>query len=150
MRAGAPPAPRRRAYNGAFEAFGITVKGAPCEWPTTYYDLLQNTVAGGKGKMKYHFGNNGWDVATREGPVAEAGRDALVDALQVAGLCGGRGHLSSNTPKPLAFLEGGCSSRHAPAPPPALTSRHRTPPSACPRTHPALPTCRPALAGQED
>ncbi|GBF87692.1 HAD subfamily IA [Raphidocelis subcapitata] len=72
----------RRAYNGAFEAFGLTVKGEPCEWPTKYYDRLQNTVAGGKGKMKYHFSNNGWEVATADGAVAEAGRDALVDALQ--------------------------------------------------------------------
>ena len=73
----------RRAYNAAFEAFGLTVKGAPCEWPTKYYDLLQNTVAGGKGKMRYHFDNNGWEIATKDGGVAEAERDALIDALQV-------------------------------------------------------------------
>lgn len=54
-------------------------------WETKYYDLLQNTVAGGKGKMKYHFSNNAWNVATKDGPVAEGGRDALVDALQVGG-----------------------------------------------------------------
>lgn len=72
----------RRAYNGAFEAFGITVKGEPCVWDTKYYDMLQNTVAGGKGKMKYHFGNNAWELATKDGPVAEADRDKLVDDLQ--------------------------------------------------------------------
>ncbi|KAI8473384.1 MAG: HAD-like domain-containing protein [Monoraphidium minutum] len=72
----------RRAYNGAFEAFGIAVKGAPCVWDTKYYDMLQNTVAGGKGKMKYHFNNNGWEVATKAGPVAEGDRDKLVDDLQ--------------------------------------------------------------------
>lgn len=79
------PPNKRRAYNGAFEAFGLTVKGVPCDWPTKYYDLLQNTVAGGKGKMKYHFNNNGWEIATRDGPVAVSDRDALVDALQVRG-----------------------------------------------------------------
>jgi hypothetical protein len=33
--------------------------------------------------MKYHFKNANWAIATRDGPVAEADRDALVDALQV-------------------------------------------------------------------
>jgi hypothetical protein len=47
----ANPPLRRRAYNGAFQAFGLKVKGEACDWPTKYYDLLQNTVAGGKGKV---------------------------------------------------------------------------------------------------
>ncbi|KAI8466363.1 MAG: HAD-like domain-containing protein [Monoraphidium minutum] len=72
----------RRAYNAAFEVFGLTVKGDPCVWDTKYYDMLQNTVAGGKGKMKYHFDANGWAVASKEGPVAEAARGKLVDDLQ--------------------------------------------------------------------
>lgn len=54
-------------------------------WDTKYYDMLQNTVAGGKGKMKWHFGKNDWAVATKEGPVAEADRDRIVDELQVCG-----------------------------------------------------------------
>ncbi len=45
----------RLAYNGAFEAFGLKIDGAPIVWDTAYYDKLQNTVGGGKPKMKWHF-----------------------------------------------------------------------------------------------
>ena len=47
-------------------------------------DVLQNTVGGGKPKMKYHFGNNGWPASIR-GPVPETeeARNKLVDDLQV-------------------------------------------------------------------
>ena len=47
-----PPLPlqteelHRRAYNGAFEAFGLEVGGEPVVWDVTYYDKLQNTVSG--------------------------------------------------------------------------------------------------------
>jgi hypothetical protein len=34
----------RRAYNGAFEAFGLRVNGEPVVWSVAYYDQLQNTV----------------------------------------------------------------------------------------------------------
>ena len=51
-----------------------------------YYDILANTVGGGKPKMKYHFGENGWP-ATPEFfggavPSNEDEQNALVDALQ--------------------------------------------------------------------
>ena len=51
-----------------------------------YYDILANTVGGGKPKMKYHFGENGWP-ATPEFfggavPSDEDEQNALVDALQ--------------------------------------------------------------------
>ena len=80
----------RLAYNAAFEAYGVEVGGAPLVWDVAYYDILQNTVGGGKPKMKWHFGQNGWPTAV----AAEAGttpaelassedaQNALVDALQ--------------------------------------------------------------------
>lgn len=85
----------RLAYNGAFEAFGLEVEGEPVVWTTEYYDVLQNTVGGGKPKMKWHFTETmggKWPVCTKavEGggevggapPSDEAARSALVDALQ--------------------------------------------------------------------
>ena len=51
----------RLAYNEAFAAFGLETAGAPVEWSVAYYDKLQNTVGGGKPKMKYHFTETrGW------------------------------------------------------------------------------------------
>jgi HAD superfamily hydrolase (TIGR01509 family) len=73
----------RKAYNAAFEAFGLTIDGTPLVWTVEYYDVLQNTVGGGKPKMRYHFTNNGWP-ATSTGPVptADDAQSALIDALQ--------------------------------------------------------------------
>jgi hypothetical protein len=31
----------RLAYNGAFEAFDLKVKGEPVNWDVKYYDVLQ-------------------------------------------------------------------------------------------------------------
>ena len=39
----------------AFKAFGLKVDGEPVVWSVPYYDRLQNTVGGGKPKMKFHF-----------------------------------------------------------------------------------------------
>ena len=51
-----------------------------------YYDILANTVGGGKPKMKYHFGENGWPTSVDffNGAVAngEDEQNQLVDALQ--------------------------------------------------------------------
>ena len=41
----------RRAYNASFEHFGLTIDGAPVVWSVEYYDVLANTVGGGKPKM---------------------------------------------------------------------------------------------------
>jgi HAD superfamily hydrolase (TIGR01509 family) len=83
----------RLAYNAAFATFGATVAGAPVDWTVPYYDKLQNTVGGGKPKMRHHFAEHGWPDTTA-GPLAEAAggaapapeamhdRDALIDALQ--------------------------------------------------------------------
>ena len=66
------------------------------DWAVEYYDILQNTVGGGKPKMKWHFTETmkgQWPVCTKpvEGfggevgappPGDDAARSALVDALQ--------------------------------------------------------------------
>ena len=81
----------RTAYNEAFSAFGLTVGGEPVVWTVEYYDKLQNTVGGGKPKMKYHFtqtvgvwpevAQNPKQGATVK-PASEAEGDALIDDLQ--------------------------------------------------------------------
>lgn len=38
----------RLAYNGAFQAFDLKVDGVAVDWDVPYYDILQNTVGGGK------------------------------------------------------------------------------------------------------
>lgn len=76
---------RRRAYNAAFEAFECKIDGKPLVWSTEYYDILQNTVGGGKPKMRWHFKENGWP-SSKLGPPPpesdEAARSKLVDDLQ--------------------------------------------------------------------
>jgi HAD superfamily hydrolase (TIGR01509 family) len=75
----------RRAYNAAFEAFACEIDGKPLVWSTEYYDILQNTVGGGKPKMRWHFKENGWP-SSKLGPPPpesdEAARSKLVDDLQ--------------------------------------------------------------------
>jgi len=48
-------------------------------------DELQNTVGGGKPKMKHHFNKFGWPASSKAGPApsAEDAKDLLVDDLQV-------------------------------------------------------------------
>jgi HAD superfamily hydrolase (TIGR01509 family) len=80
----------RLAYNGAFEAFGLKIDGTPVTWDTMYYDKLQNTVGGGKPKMRWHFtttmGGRWPDVTAGSfvmtAPQDEDSRGALIDALQ--------------------------------------------------------------------
>jgi hypothetical protein len=55
------------------------------EWDVLYYDKLQNTVGGGKPKMKWHFTNTAkaWPSSKLGAPPAdEAAQSALVDQLQ--------------------------------------------------------------------
>lgn len=47
----------RQAYNAAFKAANLKIDGSPVEWSIEYYDVLQNTVGGGKNKMFFHFRN---------------------------------------------------------------------------------------------
>eukprot|EP00802_Teleaulax_amphioxeia_P015185 Tamp_15271.p1 GENE.Tamp_15271~~Tamp_15271.p1 ORF type:complete len:384 (-),score=82.11 Tamp_15271:402-1427(-) len=75
----------RLAYNGAFEAFDLKVNGQAVNWDVKYYDILQNTVGGGKPKMKWHFTNTAkaWPTSTLgAAPGDEDAQNKLVDALQ--------------------------------------------------------------------
>jgi beta-phosphoglucomutase-like phosphatase (HAD superfamily) len=80
----------RKAYNMAFKKFGLTLPdGSPVEWKTEYYDVLQNTVGGGKAKMKYYFNNDAkaWPVSKvpyRKAPLTDEAKSKLVDELQDA------------------------------------------------------------------
>ena len=75
----------RLAYNAAFTAFDCKINGKALVWSTEYYDVLQNTVGGGKPKMRWHFKENGWPES-KYGPAPpesdEAARSKLVDDLQ--------------------------------------------------------------------
>lgn len=50
----------RRAYNAVFQHYKVTVNGEVVNWSEEYYDVLSNTVGGGKPKMRWHFGKTGW------------------------------------------------------------------------------------------
>ncbi|KAL3761679.1 hypothetical protein ACHAW5_002659 [Stephanodiscus triporus] len=76
----------RLAYNAAFKEFNLKIGDEPVEWSVAYYDVLQNTVGGGKNKMFFHFRNT-----TGSFPSSEDGRPApttpeeeqdLIDRLQ--------------------------------------------------------------------
>jgi HAD superfamily hydrolase (TIGR01509 family) len=92
----------RIAYNKAFEKFGLKLPGGiPVIWDTHYYDKLQNTVGGGKPKMKWYFGKDAaamiglaespeggvWPYSTRPystPPTSDKQKSDLVDKLQDA------------------------------------------------------------------
>ena len=46
----------RVAYNAAFEHFDVRCGGELVFWSEEFYDQLQNTVGGGKPKMRWYFG----------------------------------------------------------------------------------------------
>lgn len=81
----------RLAYNAAFEAAGLKVDGEPVEWTVDYYDVLQNTVGGGKPKMFYHFRETmsgafptfvAEDGTAKPAPETDDEKQALIDSLQ--------------------------------------------------------------------
>ena len=77
----------RLAYNMAFDAAGLEIGGEPVEWTVEYYDMLQNTVGGGKPKMHFHFketmgGRYPSSKDMPSPPQTEEEQIALVDALQ--------------------------------------------------------------------
>ncbi|CAB9505880.1 dehalogenase-like hydrolase domain-containing protein At4g39970 [Seminavis robusta] len=75
----------RQAYNGAFEAAELTIDGEPVVWSVEYYDVLQNTVGGGKPKMFFHFRNTTKAFpmsGQKPAPVTLEEQQALIDALQ--------------------------------------------------------------------
>ena len=80
----------RLAYNKAFQKFGLKLpNGKDVEWDVAYYDILQNTVGGGKPKMNYYFNKEvcAWPSCAnpeRPPPATPEEKSKLVDELQDA------------------------------------------------------------------
>lgn len=76
----------RLAYNAAFREFNLRIKNEPVEWTVAYYDILQNTVGGGKNKMFFHFRNTTGTFPKYEddkpAPSTPEEEQDLVDRLQ--------------------------------------------------------------------
>ncbi|CAG9460690.1 unnamed protein product [Pedinophyceae sp. YPF-701] len=77
----------RRAYNAAFAHFDVRVGGEVVEWDVAFYDKLQNTVGGGKPKMRWFFGEhkNEWpttSILDGRAPETDGERVKIVDVLQ--------------------------------------------------------------------
>lgn len=77
----------RRAYNATFEHFKVVSPGgrAPVDWTEEFYDALQNKVGGGKPKMRWYFGENGWptsSVLDGKAPETDDEKTLLIDTLQ--------------------------------------------------------------------
>ena len=75
----------RKAYNASFKHFGLVIPGkGKVEWSVEYYDVLANTVGGGKPKMRYHFDNNGWPsfFGGSKVPRTDEEKTKMVDSLQ--------------------------------------------------------------------
>jgi HAD superfamily hydrolase (TIGR01509 family) len=76
----------RLAYNAAFKSADLTIDGEPVDWSVEYYDILQNTVGGGKPKMHFHFketmGGKYPMSGDKVAPATDEEQVALVDALQ--------------------------------------------------------------------
>lgn len=80
----------RLAYNAAFDKFKLRLPdGSPVVWDVQYYDILQNTVGGGKPKMNYYFKTTAksWPICGspyKRAPSTEEEKQKLVDMLQDA------------------------------------------------------------------
>mmetsp|Transcript_26149 Transcript_26149/g.38727 ORF Transcript_26149/g.38727 Transcript_26149/m.38727 type:complete len:330 (+) Transcript_26149:136-1125(+) len=75
----------RLAYNAAFKEAELEIDGETVEWTVEYYDVLQNTVGGGKNKMFFHFRNTTKAFPTSKAssiPETQEEQQALIDALQ--------------------------------------------------------------------
>ncbi|KAL9183727.1 hypothetical protein ACHAXT_004583 [Thalassiosira profunda] len=76
----------RLAYNAAFNEFNLKIGEEPVEWSVPYYDVLQNTVGGGKNKMFFHFRETKGAFPTSEdgkpAPTTPEEEQDLVDRLQ--------------------------------------------------------------------
>ncbi len=76
----------RLAYNAAFTEFNLKIGDEPVEWTVEYYDVLQNTVGGGKNKMFFHFRETKGAFPTSENgkaaPTTPEEEQDLVDRLQ--------------------------------------------------------------------
>ncbi|XP_020195101.1 haloacid dehalogenase-like hydrolase domain-containing protein At4g39970 [Aegilops tauschii subsp. strangulata] len=79
----------RQAYNDAFAHFGVRCPPAadadtPLYWDEAFYDDLQNRIGGGKPKMRWYFGENGWPTSKilETAPSSDEDREKLVDVIQ--------------------------------------------------------------------
>ncbi|KAK9820964.1 hypothetical protein WJX81_000960 [Elliptochloris bilobata] len=74
----------RVAYNAAFEHFDVRCGGERVVWSEEFYNQLQNSVGGGKPKMRWYFGQHGWPMSKvlPAAPKTEEEQAALIDALQ--------------------------------------------------------------------
>ncbi|KAK9915344.1 hypothetical protein WJX75_007896 [Coccomyxa subellipsoidea] len=76
----------RVAYNAAFENFQIRCngQGSIANWSVEFYDKLQNSIGGGKPKMRWFFGEYGWPTSTVLPHVPETDEEKalLIDTLQ--------------------------------------------------------------------
>ncbi len=74
------------AYNAAYKKNGLTnPDGSDVFWSVEYYDMLQNTVGGGKNKMRFYFDKTigGWPSSSGgAAPETDEEKQALVDKLQ--------------------------------------------------------------------
>lgn len=81
----------RAAYNAAFARFGVrcpgdgATSGSKCppgsvvEWSQPFYDVLQNTIGGGKPKMRWYFAREGWPVSSGILPAGASGEGGSAD-----------------------------------------------------------------------
>ncbi|CAM9767441.1 unnamed protein product, partial [Chrysoparadoxa australica] len=68
----------RTAYNKVFSEFDVDYV-----WTEDYYDVLQNKIGGGKPKMRFHFGENGWPSSKLgPAPTSDDEQERLIDSLQ--------------------------------------------------------------------
>ncbi|KAK9818786.1 hypothetical protein WJX74_008854 [Apatococcus lobatus] len=76
----------RIGYNDSFGHFSARHEGKEdiIDWNVKYYDMLQNTLGGGKQKMRWYFDRNGWPLSTlQEGvPSNDEQKAAFIDTLQ--------------------------------------------------------------------
>merc|ERR1719223_2627664 len=76
----------RLAYNAAFTAAGLDIDGEAVNWSVEYYDVLQNTVGGGKNKMFFHFRNTTKafpkSYGSKPAPSTPEEEQNLIDKLQ--------------------------------------------------------------------
>ncbi|KAL6644628.1 hypothetical protein ACP70R_016236 [Stipagrostis hirtigluma subsp. patula] len=77
----------RQAYNDAFAHFGVRCQpdaADPLYWGEAFYDELQNQIGGGKPKMRWYFGENGWPSSKifETPPSTDADKEKLVDIIQ--------------------------------------------------------------------
>jgi HAD superfamily hydrolase (TIGR01509 family) len=75
----------RLAYNEAFKAADLTIDAEPVVWSVEYYDVLQNSIGGGKPKMFFHFRNTTGQfpmAGDKPSPATPEDQQALIDKLQ--------------------------------------------------------------------